>query len=154
MKICPHCNAAVEDNAVFCNSCGARLEVNGAPQPQYQPQNQPQVNYDHTAEFDHKDISDNKVIAMLIYLMGTVGVLIALLASHDSPYAAFHVRQALKYTVCSLLLVVLLIIPFLGWIALGVGYIIILVCRIICFFQICSGKAIEAPIVRSFGFLK
>ena len=151
MKICPHCNAAVEDNAVFCNSCGARLTANAAPEP---PQPQLQVSYDHTAEFDPKDISDNKVIAMLVYLMGTVGVLIALIASHDSPYAAFHVRQSLKYTVCSMLLIVLAIIPFLGWFAMGAGYAVIFVCRIICFFQICSGKAIEAPIVRSFGFLK
>ena len=152
MKICPHCNAAVEDNAVFCNSCGARIAVNEAPQPQPQPE--PKASYDHTAEFSPKDISNNKVIAMLVYLMGSIGVIIALLASHDSPYAAFHVRQALKYSVCELLLLVLVIIPFLGWLAMSVGFGIIFVCRIICFFQICSGKAIEAPIVRSFGFLK
>lgn len=112
---------------------------------------------DHTKEFDGKDISDNKVIAMVPYIMGTVGIIIALLASKESPYAAFHVRQALKLTICNVLIGICsavlfftLIVPFAG----AVCALIILVVRIICFFQVCAGKAKEAPIVSSFGFLK
>ena len=41
---------------------------------------------------------------MLCYLMGTFGVILALLGSHNSPYAAFHVRQALKFSVMNILL--------------------------------------------------
>ena len=48
---------------------------NGMPQQQYYDPK------DHTAEFDAKDISDNKVMAMLPYLMGTIGIIIALIAS-------------------------------------------------------------------------
>lgn len=62
---------------------------NGAYQQQYYAPVDP---YDHTAEFSQKDISDNKVIAMLVYLMGAVGIIIALLASSESPYVSFHVR--------------------------------------------------------------
>ena len=69
----------------------------------YQPNYTPYDPYDHTSEFTAKDISDNKVIAMLVYLMGTVGIIIALLASKDSPYLSFHVRQALKFTVLEVL---------------------------------------------------
>lgn len=112
---------------------------------------------DHTREFDGKDISENKVIAMAPYLLGVLGIIIALLASKESPYVAFHVRQALKLTVCNVLIgicsVVLfftLIVPFAG----AVCGLIILVVRIICFFQIAMGKAKEAPIVCYFGFLK
>ncbi len=172
MKHCPKCGAPVNDTAKFCPICGgacASSEQNEntqefaqqtsqqqsyqtyqAPQPVYDP-------YDHTAEFTTKDISENKVIAMLCYLMGTFGVILALLGSHSSPYAAFHVRQALKFTVISCLSVIVTALLF--WtvivpILVGVLNIILFVVRIICFFSICSGKAKEPPIIRSFGFLR
>lgn len=109
---------------------------------------------DHTAEFDPKDISDNKVFAMLCYLMDFVGIIIALLATHSSKYTMFHVRQALKITVVSILSVFVIIIPILGWIAFPILQIILWVIKIISFFQICSGKAKEPAIIRSFGFLR
>jgi len=109
---------------------------------------------DHTAEFDTRDISDNKVLAMIPYLMGWVGIIITLLAAGTSAYAGYHVRQALKLQVCSILSIFFAIIPILGWIATGVCSIIIGVLNIICFFNVCFGKAKEPPIVSSLGFLK
>ncbi len=160
MKICPNCQAQLPDDSNFCTTCGTQFAPQGAPVP---PQNQQYYNNyyqdpaDHTSEFDPKDISDNKVFAMLVYLMGWIGIIIALLASNNSPYAAFHVRQALKFTVletllglCTLLLFWTVIVP----IATGICMAILFVVKIICFFQICAGKAKEPAIVRSFGFLK
>lgn len=167
MKICPKCNQPVADDAAFCVNCGTQFGANQQqppyngqqgyqvpPQQAYAPPYDP---YDHTAEFDPKDISDNKVISMLVYLMGAVGIIIALLASSTSPYAAFHVRQALKFTVvtilmslCAVLLFWTIIVP----IAYAVMLIVLWVIKIICFFQICSGKAKEPPIIRSLTFLK
>lgn len=121
-----------------------------APQPSYDP-------YDHTAEFTTKDISENKVIAMLCYLMGTFGVVLALLGSHNSPYAAFHVRQALEFSVVNILLgIVALLLCFTVIVPIlcGVLALVLLIVRIICFFSICNGKAKEPPIIRSFGFLR
>lgn len=163
MKTCPNCHAQLDDNAIFCTACGTQF---GAAQPQqgavppqgmvppqaaYAPAYNP---YDHTAEFDPKDISDNKVFAMLCYLMGFVGIIVALLATHSSKYAMFHVRQALKIEVVSILSVFVLIIPFLGWFAFPILQAILWVVKIISFFQICTGKAKEPAIVRSFGFLR
>lgn len=121
------------------------------PQPAFAPAYDP---YDHTAEFDPKDISDNKVFAMICYLMGFIGIIVALLATNSSKYAMFHVRQALKIEVASILSIFVLIIPFLGWIAFPILQGIIWVIKIISFFQICSGKAMEPAIIRSFGFLR
>ena len=121
------------------------------PQQAFVPAYDP---YDHTAEFDPKDISDNKVFAMLCYLMDFIGIIVALLATHSSKYTMFHIRQALKITVVSILSVFVLIIPFLGWIAFPILQGIIWVIKIISFFQICSGKAKEPAIIRSFGFLR
>ena len=150
MKFCSKCGTQCEDNVVFCPSCGnsfdASKQASGAT-----------PSYDHTAEFDPKDISNNKVIAMLCYLLGTIGIIIALLAANKSDYAAFHVRQALKCTVVSILLgicAVVLAITIIVPIAAVVCYIILFVLRIMAFFSICSGKAKELPIIRSLNFLK
>ena len=164
MKICPKCGAQLDDNATFCTVCG--IALGGAPNPQ-QPQPQPQPMYqqpmpaydpyDHTAEFDPKDISDNKVVAMLLYLLGAAGIVIALLMNNSSKYIAFHLRQALKFLAVETLLIIigaLLSFTIIVPIAAGVCFAIIFVLKIICFFQICKGKAKEPAIIRSLGFLK
>ena len=155
MKICPTCQAANEDNAAFCAKCGTNLsEVTPVPGAvTYQAQDP----YDHTAEFDSKDISDYKVFAMLPYLMGVVGIFIALLAAQKSEYAMFHVRQALKFQVVNILLLLcsaILCWTFLVPIAAGVCMCIVFVLEIIAFFQVCKGKAKEPAIIKKLGFLR
>lgn len=148
MKTCPNCHAQLDDNAIFCTACGTQFgavppqqnaippqqnaippQQNAVPpQPAFAPAYDP---YDHTAEFDPKDISDNKVFAMICYLMGFIGIIVALLATNSSKYAMFHVRQALKIEVASILSIFVLIIPFLGWIAFPILQGIIWVIKII-----------------------
>ena len=149
MKICPNCNNQVQDDAVFCVNCGTQFVQQSATMV-YDP-------YDHTAEFDAKDVSDNKVISMLVYLMGAVGIIIALLVGNSSKYAAFHVRQALKFTVVEILSSIIAVV--LCWTIVvpavyAIFMVVLLVIKIICFFQVCSGKAKEPAIIRSLGFLK
>lgn len=150
MKSCPKCGAQMEDQAVFCANCGANYNnPYGAAAPVV-------PEWDHTAEFDPKDVSDNKVIAMLLYLLSVVGILIALL-SQNSPYVSFHVRQALKFLVVKTL--VGLVTAILCWtvivpIAAGIFYAVLWVVKIICFVSICKGEAKEPVIIRSFTFLK
>lgn len=127
-------------------------------QPVYQQPVQPAYNpADHTAEFTSDDISKNKVVAMAAYMLGVVGIVIALLAAPESPYASFHSRQALKLEIVnqlllivSLVLVWTFIVPILGAIAMTVVFVV----RVICFFQVCSGKAKDAALIGSLPFLK
>ncbi len=149
MAICPNCGIQVEDGLPFCPQCGTGLN-GAAPMP-------PIDYYDHTAEFHPMDISDNKVYAMLCYLMGTLGIIIALLASQGSPYLKFHIRQAVKLTVTSILLIIagcFLVWTIIVPLAAAVCGVIIFVLRIIAFFQICGGRSVEPAIVRSLGFLR
>lgn len=163
MKICPNCGCRLDDNAVFCVNCGFQFVTQQSqqmpPQQQYAPPYAPPVadSYDHTTEFDAKDISDNKVFAMVCYILGIFGVVIALLASRSSEYTMFHVRQALKInvvtilmTVCAVLLCWTVIVPL----AFVVMSVVLFVVQIICFFQVASGKAKEPAIIRSLKFLK
>ena len=120
---CPKCGAQLADGSSFCTSCGSYLANNAQQtnQPNTAPNNNmnnmgsvnmgaQQVYYtsptDHTAEFSAKDISDNKVMAMVPYLLGVFGIIIALLASRESEFTYFHVRQALKLTVVNTLLTI------------------------------------------------
>lgn len=161
MKTCPHCGNSIADEAGFCPFCGMQFgQQAGAayypPQGGYAP-GAVRMPYDHTAEYEAQDIADNKLFCMLFYLLGILGVLVGLLACKSSPYAMFHIRQAVKIAVltaivslCTLVLAWTLIVPL----AAAVCYVILVVVRAICFVQVCSGKAVEPVIVRNFTFLK
>ena len=88
MKVCSKCGNNCPDGASFCNVCGSPLgaeaaqdstNTQDAAQNAYQA---PQQAYayvdpsDHTAEFDAADISENKVLAMLPYLLSWIGVIV------------------------------------------------------------------------------
>ena len=150
MKFCPNCGTQLEEGALSCPGCGAAFTVQPAAPVYVDPT-------DHTGEFDPADISENKVFAMLPYLLSVVGVIVALLAKTDSRYAAFHVRQYLKICVCQVLVTIIsavlvftLIVPIAGLIC----ELILLVVDVICFVQVCEGKAREPAIVKRFRFLK
>ncbi len=98
--------------------------------------------------------ADNKVIVMAAYLLGIMGIIIALLAAPSSEYVAFHVRQAIKFSIITALLVflaipcvVLSMIPYLGiifqivlWVLLAVLFVVFGL-RIWTFVQVYEGKA-------------
>ncbi len=162
MKVCPKCQSQLNDNADFCTSCGSL--VGKSNNQKYEPiQSQPQPvhnfydRYDHTNEFEESDISNNKVFAMLVYLTGWIGIIVALLASNKSSYVGFHVRQALKFTVIEILVGIITALFFWTFIipiVCGIFFLVLFVIKIICFFQICGGKAKEPYIIRNFTFLK
>lgn len=164
MKNCPRCNAQMEDHAVFCQNCGFSTAQQPEPQAQQPQYNQyeaaPVVNqYDHTAEFSAEDVSENKLLAALIYVSGILGIVIALIAqsSRKSKYLDFHIKQGLKATVITLFLGVagaLLAFTCIALPAAAICEVIVLVCNYICLFKTLGNKSIEIPILRSFGFLK
>lgn len=152
MAFCTKCGSEVPEGTTFCPKCGMPMGSAAAPAPA--PQYAVAPEWDHTAEFDPQDISDNKVFAMACYLLSFFGVLIAIIAAKDSPYAKFHVRESLKISVMEVVCTFMFIIPFLGWFAGGVCILILAIVTLIQFFSVCGGNAKEAPIVRSFMFLK
>ncbi len=153
MKTCPTCNSQLNDEIVFCPQCGTNVNTGERP-VQMQQQVDP---YDHTAEFDASDISDGKVFAMLPYLLGIMGVIAAGLVRKDSKYVNFHIKQAILLIVTDMLLGI--VAAVLCWtvivpIAAGIAILVVLVLKIIAFFQVCAGKAKEVAIIRELNLFK
>lgn len=157
MKFCPNCNTAADDNATFCTACGATFNAmpnNGGVVYTQQPIFD---SSDHTAEFDANDVAENKLYAMLGYLFGFLGIAVALLAKRDSAYVEFHIKQALKICIINGLLVLaagVLVWTFIVPFAAIIGVTVLEVISVICFFDVCKGKAKEPAIVRNLSFLK
>ena len=108
---------------------------------------------DHTAEFDPRDIADNKLFAVIPYFTFAFGLIIALLC-RESAYTKFHAKNAIRLEICSLLAFIPAIIPVLGWIVSAVLLLILFVLRIIGIINCFQGKANELPIVGNIGFLR
>ena len=148
MKFCTKCGTQCEDAVNNCPKCGNAFNAAAAPAVVYADPK------DHTSEFDAKDISENKIYAMLCYLFGLMGIIVAAICAKESPYVKFHMTWALRITVAMGLSLLLAIIPVLGWIAYAVCEIICFVLLIIGFFQVCKNKAKEPSIVSNLTFLK
>ncbi|MBQ8996342.1 MAG: zinc ribbon domain-containing protein [Oscillospiraceae bacterium] len=131
--------------------------------PQYQVPVQTQVptmaynNYDHTSEFDTKEVSEYKLYAAVMYLGGFIGIAIALLANKESEYLKFHIKQVLKLTITEVILTVLtallawtIIVPIAG----GIALVVLMVVNVIYFVNVLKNKSIEPSIVRSLKFLQ
>ena len=167
MKNCPNCHSQAKDDALFCPVCGTMLDVVPQPDPDYfQMKNQPAPvtvpvikvsnTYDHTNDYCTDDIREARLPCMCTYLLDFVGVIITLLMCPNSKYAQFHIRQSLKFTIVEILIAlasVLLfwtfIIPIAGIIAL----VALCILKLICFTDVCKGRAKDAPILRNIKFL-
>ena len=73
MAFCSNCGKEIPDGANVCPSCGTA--VGAAPVAVVDP-------WDHTSEFDAKDISDNNVYALSAYVFSILGVLPSLRDHH------------------------------------------------------------------------
>lgn len=169
MAFCAKCGTQVPDGVAFCTSCGAPMGA-AAPGPDAAPQQNYQTNYqqqpypvqtvdpwDHTAEFDPQDVSENKVFALLGYVFSLLGVLFVYLGAKDSKYAMFHAKNAVAISVVMGL--VFLATALLSWtcivpVAGAIFEIVILIVNIICIFDVFKGKAKEPAIIRGMNFLK
>lgn len=145
MAFCSNCGKEIPEGATTCPSCGATIGEVSAPKID---------EWDHTAEFDAQDISDNKVYALSAYLFSILGVMLCHMLGKESPYARFHAREALKIDVA--IIVVYLLTCLLCWTCIvpvaGIILALILaVVKIICFIQVCNGKAKEPWLIRSIG---
>lgn len=152
--ICKNCGNAVPDTAVRCPVCGAStLSVSSN---------------DFTAQYDPRDIEDNRVYAVFSYL--GILILIPILGARKSYFARFHANQGLlllifsaAYSIATRIVTRVLDILFGSFFSIipsafsaassfvGILFFVLLVLGVI---NAASGKAKELPIIGRFRLLK
>ncbi len=123
-------------------------------QPQYQ---QPYMTYDpndHTSEFDPQDIADNKLFAVIPYLFSSFMGIVVGIYLKESAFMKFHIKNAIRFDIALILSLLLMIIPFLGWIAAAICGLVLSVIKIIAIVWVFQGKAKDLPVISSIAFLK
>lgn len=114
---------------------------------------------DTTSSFKKEDVEKNKTLSILAYLSWLV--LIPLFAAKDSPFARFHCNQGIVLAIAEiavgLVLGLLGMIPYVGWVFTILGSLVGLVCLLLAVFGIvnaANGKAKELPLVGGIRILK
>ncbi|MCR5558401.1 MAG: zinc-ribbon domain-containing protein [Butyrivibrio sp.] len=128
-------------------------EIFSNDQMNYQNQYRSYDPSDHTAEFDPRDIADNKLFAVLPYFTLLYGLIISLLIK-ESAFCKFHAKNALRLKIASFLALIPAIIPLLGWFVSAILFLILVVINIVAIIQCFQGKAKDLPIISNIGFLR
>lgn len=100
---------------------------------------------------DKKDaVQEERVIAALSYIW--VLCLIPLLVKKDSEYAQFHAKQGLVLFIGSFAVMVLGMIPILGWlIILPLGWLAIVILSVLGIVNALQGKKWEMPYLGKYA---
>lgn len=173
-KICPSCHHELQDDAKFCNNCGAQQpplasSQQSAYQRPSQGQNSQNQSYNQgpvytqgqggstghvppgTEEvFTAEDVQKNKVIAALAYII----FFLPLIAAPDSRFGKFHANQGLLLLILSVVgNIILGIIPFFDLLLVPLFSIFCFVLFIMGLVNTLNGKARELPLIGQYRII-
>lgn len=176
MTYCGKCGTKVEEGIKFCPGCGNEIVAEAAAEEKVNAENKTANNdfsekiaslnntADTTADFDAKDIEQNKIMGVLAYLSWLV--LIPIFAAPKSKFARYHANQGLVLAISEIAYwiataIINAILYAISWrlgsivstllSIINIGFLIITVIGII---NAANGKAKELPIVGKFKILK
>lgn len=91
---------------------------------------------------------EDKTVAIVAYLT-LIGFIAAIIihSNKKTKLGAFHLRQMLGFILTSFAVIILIIIPILGWILIPVFYIFMLVCWIMGLIAAINGQMKPMPVV-------
>lgn len=98
--------------------------------------------------FDKKDIDENKVLACLSYI-GLL-FLVPLLAKKDSKFAQEHAKQGLVLCIVYVALLIVGVVPVIGWLLGFFGSLALLVVDLIALVKCLQGTFWEVPLVGKY----
>ncbi len=161
MKFCVHCGAQIDDDAVFCPSCGQKVEEHNEGNSNFNYQNNEYNQYQQqnnsqqfNAEgYDYRDVEDNKKVISFLSYLGILFI-IPLIAAPNSYYAKFHANQGLLLFIMEMVCAVICAIPIVGWIVGAIGEVLAVVFTIMGIINALSGKAKELPIIGKYRIIK
>ncbi|SEG46005.1 Uncharacterized membrane protein [Bryocella elongata] len=96
-------------------------------------------------------LSDNAAAA-LAYITIIPAIVFLLVAPYNTKsFIRFNAFQCLGLAVCWIALSIVLVIPFLGWIVSGIGYIVAFVFWILCIVNASKGTTFKIPVIGDFA---
>jgi len=153
-KFCPSCGKELDDEARYCNACGAAQSSQQNSQQSSTgsdvPPSGPGAAQAGNEVFSQDDIEKNKVVAGLAYLI----FFLPLITCPESAFGRFHANQGLLLLIASVGLGIALgILPFL-WVVGWIFYIGIFVFAIMGLVNGLNGKAKELPLIGKYRILR
>ena len=165
MKYCTKCGNCLNDDVKFCNKCGNPVGQTTLQTADDFVSKVSSLNDtpDTTAEFDPKDIEENKVLSIFAYLSWLV--IIPILAAPNSKFARYHANQglilAIIETVWGIAQGILTAVLFsISWRLVFISGIfsivnlVFLAWLIIGIYNVANGRAKELPFIGKFRILK
>ncbi len=132
----------------------------GQPNANYYQQQPPQgQNYQYQQQQYYQapqatpDALENRGLAAICYLSPLFTTL-ALVANGKSAFVRHHANQGLALDILTILSMLMMIIPFLGWFAYGIFSIVLFVFRIMGILNARKYKVSELPICGSWKFIR
>jgi len=102
-----------------------------------------------STKHDPKKIQDmDRVVAALSYVW--IFVLIPYIFFHHNKWVYAHARSGLVLFIFELILLAISIIPILGWLAAGVGWIFVVLVAIIGVAHALAGQKYEIPLLNKY----
>lgn len=172
-KFCSSCGKSLDDNAQFCDGCGATqgaATAGAAPAGAAPTDVQQQAAYQQPVQqapvaegsYDPQDIEKNKVMAALAYLL----FFLPLVACPDSKFGRFHANQGLLVLIGSIgggiaIAILSAILTLISWrlfvistLLYTVFYIAITVLVVLGIINAVNGKAKPLPIIGKIKIIK
>lgn len=112
--------------------------------------------WDKTELFSAEEVKEYRLTAVLIYLLGIFGIILALVTDRNSPYLKFHIAEELKITVVTAALAifsVLLAFTFIVPVLCTAGIAACCVINLISACKTLNGKSENAVIIRNLTIL-
>ena len=112
--------------------------------------------WDKTELFSEEEVKKYRHTAVLIYLLGIFGIILATITDKNSPYLKFHIDEGLKITVVTaglMLIAVVLAFTFVVPVLCGIGTAICMVINLISAYKALMGKSENAVIIRNLKIL-
>jgi len=108
-------------------------------------QNPPQA----PLQADPKDVADNKILAIIGYL--GILCLVPLLGKKESKYCQFHGKQGLVLFIAWVVVNIVAVVPFLGWLIAFFGNIACLILMIVGILNASKGEMKELPVLGEYA---